>query len=537
MWRDECAAKHSRCPSHTQRSGWNPTRLLQLGDQGDIRLVHPQTQAPIHYIALSHRWSSDPSLTLTWDNLESFEQSIPINQAPLSFIGVFNLAKELGFQYIWIDSLCIIQGPDISDWKRESLQMHNIYGQADLTVSLTGLKDSETSIRQARCSKYAKSTCLDEHWVIHEPRDVVWSDLVLNAPLSSRGWALQERLLSRRILHLGGKQMAWECRTSEAMETYPGLSTSPNNSGVARFWDAIRSGNRSDYWCKLVEEYTRRDLTDPGDILRAIDGVASVMSGEDRVQYLTGMWRQTVARELAWTREPQARFRNPPHPVENYASTWSWASVRGPVKFPSTSQNFGLESGLSETSGLTYIPLTELVATLPESNTFILDNMEDPGVVKTIFLEGWTCPLGFSDVNPDGTMENMTLRSESVDEQVFKVMGVLDTHIPRPALWEIGRNEKAVFVPTIRTRTDLIGIILVSLMDEPQIYIRVGSLELETRSNTESVFSNASQPGQTPPSPALAKVLAVCTESRVFDGSKEQWVRLPLAKQQIAIQV
>ena len=37
-------------------------------------------------------------------------------------------------------------------------------------------------------------------------------------PLSSRGWALQERLLSQRMLHFLDEQIAWEYRATVYME-------------------------------------------------------------------------------------------------------------------------------------------------------------------------------------------------------------------------------------------------------------------------------------------------------------------------------
>jgi hypothetical protein len=38
------------------------------------------------------------------------------------------------------------------------------------------------------------------------------------SPLSSRGWVLQERLLSPRTLHYGKEQMFWECCTCKISE-------------------------------------------------------------------------------------------------------------------------------------------------------------------------------------------------------------------------------------------------------------------------------------------------------------------------------
>jgi len=42
----------------------------------------------------------------------------------------------LGFQYIWIDSLCIVQD-DPEDWKQESLSMYGVYKNGSFHTSVT----------------------------------------------------------------------------------------------------------------------------------------------------------------------------------------------------------------------------------------------------------------------------------------------------------------------------------------------------------------------------------------------------------------
>jgi hypothetical protein len=51
--------------------------------------------------------------------------------------------------------------------------------------------------------------------------DDFWSNSLLDSTLHRRGWALQERLLSPRTIHLGQDQLFWECRSHMACEIYP----------------------------------------------------------------------------------------------------------------------------------------------------------------------------------------------------------------------------------------------------------------------------------------------------------------------------
>lgn len=66
----------------------------------------------IRYLTLSHAWGIEPKfLTLTRENLDQFQRSIPHSAADFnqSFRDALRLTVGLGYNYIWIDSLCIIQ--------------------------------------------------------------------------------------------------------------------------------------------------------------------------------------------------------------------------------------------------------------------------------------------------------------------------------------------------------------------------------------------------------------------------------------------
>ncbi len=56
---------------------------------------------------------------------------IAIAQLPKNFADAIQIARDLGFSYLWIDSLCIIQDSD-DDMKREIAKMGSIYAGACL---------------------------------------------------------------------------------------------------------------------------------------------------------------------------------------------------------------------------------------------------------------------------------------------------------------------------------------------------------------------------------------------------------------------
>jgi hypothetical protein len=107
---------------------------------------------------------------------------------------------------------------------------------------------------------------------------------------------------------------------------------------------AREQGDMSPYylWHRVVEEYTRRNLTFPSDKLIAISGIASwfetrVMGPRSELSseaYLTGLWRQNLIVNLLWTsgRDWASETR---HAAEYRSPSWSWASMEGPVEYRS----------------------------------------------------------------------------------------------------------------------------------------------------------------------------------------------------------
>lgn len=51
----------------------------------------------------------------------------------------------LGYCYIWVDSLCIIQD-DRVDWEREAAKMGSVYENALLTIAATDARDANYSL-------------------------------------------------------------------------------------------------------------------------------------------------------------------------------------------------------------------------------------------------------------------------------------------------------------------------------------------------------------------------------------------------------
>lgn len=131
-WLRVCETEHGECNIPEQDSAadntvFRPSRLLYLGDPGCVSL-HVVTDYPdsLTYMTLSHCWGNTHVARLQKDNLERFRNIIPPEALPKTFEHAIKIARELGSDYLWIDSLCMIQD-SIEDWEVESDMMGQIY--------------------------------------------------------------------------------------------------------------------------------------------------------------------------------------------------------------------------------------------------------------------------------------------------------------------------------------------------------------------------------------------------------------------------
>jgi Heterokaryon incompatibility protein (HET) len=222
-WLQHCLLGHDSCDSRRNETRVNralPTRLLDTGKGNDelaIRLVSSSAlDTAVPYIALSHCWGGDCGMKLTRGNAAAFARCIEISSLPKTFLEAVSLAKELGIRYLWIDALCIMQDSE-EDWRLEAARMRDVYSNATLTVAATASRNSHGGLFYTR-SPLMMSPCfvamernglqgepliayrqeMFEMFEMFEIFERIDADM---APLGTRGWAIQERLLSRRILH------------------------------------------------------------------------------------------------------------------------------------------------------------------------------------------------------------------------------------------------------------------------------------------------------------------------------------------------
>jgi hypothetical protein len=189
-----------------------------------------------------------------------------------------------------------------------------------------------------------------ENIKLHLTRQSSFDRDVTRAPLNLRGWVLQERLLSPRILHFARYQIYWECSRTIASEEYqhhlPSHLYSPRARRMRGYWERIPadSGDRENLYVKfynVIREYSDCALTNPQDKLVAVSGIARLMQKTLKDDYVAGYWLKTLPRALLWSVSTRPQVSSA---IQYRAPSWSWASTDGELDFPAQPTSQTIES-------------------------------------------------------------------------------------------------------------------------------------------------------------------------------------------------
>ncbi|KAM3158309.1 hypothetical protein ABEW05_001152 [Botrytis cinerea] len=309
-WLHDCDLNHSACRQQKEAFVL-PTRLVKIDCQ-EIRLCISANENCSEYATLSHCWGKAKVLRLQKDNYQAFLRKIPYDKLCKTFRDAIDIARVLGFSWLWIDSLCIIQG-DSEDWTTAA---------PDGTIGCL----FERNLRYTEAVEVAVKTNHQKQ-VYKIAHCDLYRQNVADAALTRRAWAVQERILAPRTLHFTKFQLFWECRTNRACETF--VDTLPE----AVCHDSLYLPKQElQSWSKIIEIYTRCSLTNESDRLIAIGGVARQHQMKNGDKYFAGLWQSRIKEQMCWyTYSKQWR-----HPGENTwrAPSWSWAAVNQEVSFP-----------------------------------------------------------------------------------------------------------------------------------------------------------------------------------------------------------
>ncbi|KAK3677345.1 hypothetical protein LTR78_002883 [Recurvomyces mirabilis] len=310
-----------------------------------LRLVPTGPFRTETFVTLSHCWGHNVQPILTTQNIEErCESGIPIDALPKTFQDAITVTEWFDVKWLWIDCLCIIQDSK-EDWLREAKMMAPNYRQALFDISADAIEAGTSGLFQPRRAvDYLPlsftATALDRT-TRFTPCSVNQFAWIHDAPTFSRAWVHRERQLSRRILHFTDQQMIWECCATTghgfASDMVPGepLTSRPfgadnkqhvhglqlaGSGGIGR--DESELHDSWDDVCHNISQKRLTVLTDMPIVLSTLaEDFAALLHNGD--QYLAGLWRWTMPRNLLWKTDHHRRLRQSPY----IAPTWSWMST------------------------------------------------------------------------------------------------------------------------------------------------------------------------------------------------------------------
>ena len=393
QWLLDCINHHPHCRK-TEPADL-PRRLIDVGPPDGtrsprlyVREEWSVTQCS-GYSILSHCWGtshpeSSDFLRLSHQNMKLMQYKIDFGRLPKNFQDAIVITRALGLRYLWIDALCILQdSPD--DWASEASKMAQYYSGSEICIAATASPHAQHGILRPRIvgSASARLAGEGEGLSVRSLADDVLSLIpykyidfradrqpISYQPLNSRSWTFQERLLARRIVHYTEQQMIWQCQkclvgedgqVGEDVDWSPKTAMVPFELTILPPLREITAANENEHgrdpdfklrapvkghtgvkysldealgdmgWFKLVDEYTKRSLTYPSDLLPALSALASEVQKLTKATYVAGLWTvdgQISLRSLLWfSAKKNAR-------ANNGSPSWAWSSVLGPVIHP-----------------------------------------------------------------------------------------------------------------------------------------------------------------------------------------------------------
>lgn len=234
-WMKERLSEHRESCPYNENSAL-PTRIVDVGlptsrgPYSGIRVVEPRETGI--WVSLSHCWGSRGHFITTSTNLMARRRFIDFHELPRTFQDAFTVTRRLGFRYLWIDSLCIIQD-NHQYWAQEAARMHLYYKNAALTIAVNFAAGDDEGFLHIQRSNEPTLAVLPitspqgQHssGVISFPRSQPDRVFVRKArerikePLDTRGWTLQEIILSPRTIHYTSRELRWECQRRVAFES------------------------------------------------------------------------------------------------------------------------------------------------------------------------------------------------------------------------------------------------------------------------------------------------------------------------------
>lgn len=327
------------------------------------------TEDKIQSLTICHQWGELPTfLRLSDTNESELRRGVPLDELPPLMRDVFEAARGLSLEYVWIDCLCIQQdgAGSEADWEVHVQEMRSVYQNCFVNIAAASAlcpgerlfqRRTPHEVLQAsfKLSGRGSDDC-SQHRLFTVRHHSRLEQQLSEETLSKRGWVLQERMMSPRCLSFGKKQMFWECSLTTACEAFP---QGYEAHGQLDMFDIVQLGSISDDDAEkleptgreknsvvldlvrhgIIETYTGKSLSMPAKdklvAIAAIMDVFNTVQGVPRDDYICGFLRRDLPQSLYWCM-PNQRCEYDVEIIgtsEYRAPSWSWAANDYPCTF------------------------------------------------------------------------------------------------------------------------------------------------------------------------------------------------------------
>jgi hypothetical protein len=341
-WLERCVT-HPRCgpPSESRL----PTRVIEVSSAHSPRSSRLLSTKGLHskYAALSYCWGANQLGVTTKANLDCRLLALDVKALSKTIQEAIVTTQRIGLRYLWVDAICIIQDSE-EDKATEIQQMCDIYQKAHVTIVAANAADSNQGFLQERPPPgssveipfWSADGRLGSVWM----RSEGWYDSD-SEPVNTRGWTLQERLLSPRLVIFASHTIQFQCQQAtvnlgDSLHIPSGLGSWRLPSvliGLSQNTETeeLTSEAAVEAWKDVITLYSQRDLSYDDDKLVALAALAQAFHAHIQVPYLAGLWSgPALPSLLLW--EPVSYGKSSTYQAY-VAPSWSWASLPTPVAF------------------------------------------------------------------------------------------------------------------------------------------------------------------------------------------------------------
>jgi hypothetical protein len=353
-WFSKCNNNHLNCRVARAESQRRKDIKIRLIDVIDERIVSGTLRN--EYFALSYVWGGVECLKATKENISELEKIGALrkrsSEIPRSILDAMIFVTKLNARYLWVDALCIVQDNATEKHDQISL-MHEIYAAAYATIVQHTGSDANAGlpgVREGSRSRITMQSRISDNILLAQASYV--TPKFLNSSIhSTRGWTLQEVLLSSRCIHFSSKHITFVCRKEWAHDW---IFQHSNQETVGRVrlgsmrpishsmwqmnpfslidgWDGQKKDTTRTSWRRyfdvygrIVAIYTTRALSFESDTLNAFQGLCGAITRLNAARFHFAIPSTCFDLALLWMNLGPGTRR-----ASQLAPSWSWAAWEG----------------------------------------------------------------------------------------------------------------------------------------------------------------------------------------------------------------